>query len=228
MIGTIVNTCAILVGTVIGAALNRGIPERYKNVLYDGLGVVSIAIGLNAAISRFQQSVWPVLFVVAISLGGVVGVALDIEGRFRRMVARRGKGGNLANGLSTAILLYCIGPLSMLGPAVSAIDGDNSLLLTNATLDFVSSIVFASTYGPWMALAAPVLFCWQGTFYLAAVLSSAALSEALMAELLIVGGMLITMSGLSLLRLKDCHTLNFLPALLVPPLWFLVVWLLNL
>ena len=111
MTGTIINTCAILVGTIIGTAFNRGIPERYKEVLYDGLGVVSIAIGMNAAISRFPQSVWPVLFVVAISLGGVAGVALDIEGRFRRLVARRGKGGNLANGLSTAILLYCIGLL---------------------------------------------------------------------------------------------------------------------
>ena len=100
--------------------------------------------------------------------------------------------------------------------------GDNTFLYTNATLDLVTSTVFASTYGIWMILAAPVLFCWQGMFYLVAKLSSTAISETLMAELLIVGGLMIVASGLSLLKLKDCKTLNMLPALLVPVLWFLV------
>ena len=130
--------------------------------------------------------------------------------------------GSLADGLSTAILLYCIGPLSMLGPVISALQGDNTFLFTNATLDFVSATIFASTYGLGMILAAPVLFCWQGMFYLVAKISSQAVSDALMAELLIVGGPLITASGLSLLKLKDCKTLNLLPALLVPVLWFLL------
>ena len=114
------------------------------------------------------------------------------------------------------------GPLSMLGPVISALKGDNTFLFTNATLDFVSSAVFASTYGIGMALAAPVLFCWQGMFYLVAQLSSQAVSDALMSELLIVGGLMITGSGLGLLGLKDCKTLNLLPALIVPVLWFLV------
>ena len=104
----------------------------------------------------------------------------------------------------------------MLGPVISALKGDNTFLYTNATLDLVTSAVFASTYGIWMILAAPVLFCWQGMFYLVAKVSSTAISEALMAELLIVA------SGLSLFKLKDCNTLNMLPSLLVPILWFLV------
>ena len=115
-----------------------------------------------------------------------------------------------------------VGPLSMLGPVISALKGDNTFLFTNATLDFVSSAVFASTYGFGMVLAAPVLFCWQGMFYLVARLSSQAVSDALMAELLIVGGLMITGSGLSLLNLKDCKTLNLLPALAVPVIWFVL------
>jgi uncharacterized membrane protein YqgA involved in biofilm formation len=110
----------------------------------------------------------------------------------------------------------------MLGPIISALKGDNTFLFTNSTLDLVSSTVFASTYGFGMILAAPVLFCWQGMFYLIAMISSQAISEALMAELLIIGGLLITGSGLSLLHLKDCKTLNLLPALLVPIIWFLI------
>jgi uncharacterized membrane protein YqgA involved in biofilm formation len=212
-------------GTLVGALLHRGIKEKYKNVLYNGLGLVSLAIGLNATVQNLPKSQYPVLFIVAIALGGIFGTWLDIDGWFRRMVAPpqpspKGEGA-LADGLSTAILLYCIGPLSMLGPVISALQGDNTFLFTNATLDFVSSTIFASTYGLGMVLAAPVLFCWQGMFYLVAKISSEAVSDALMSELLIVGGLLITASGLSLLKLKDCKTLNLLPALLVPVLWFL-------
>ena len=232
MIGTIVNTCTILAGAAVGALLHRGIKEKYKTVLYDGLGLASIAIGLNATISHLPKSQYPVLFILSIAIGGVVGTRLDINGRFHRLVERRQKKaqpaegettrrGNLADGLATAILLYCIGPLSMLGPVISALQGDNTFLFTNATLDLVSSMVFASTYGIGMALAAPVLFLWQGAFYLVATLSSSAVSDALMSELLIVGGLMITGSGLSLLGLKDCKTLNLLPALLVPILFFI-------
>ena len=89
----------------------------------------------------------------------------------------------------------------------------------------MSSTVFASTYGLGMVLAAPVLFLWQGMFYLVAQVSSTAISDALMAELLIVGGLMITGSGLGLLNLKDCKTLNLLPALLVPVIWFLFTYL---
>lgn len=223
MIGTIVNTCTIVAGTLLGAWMHRGIKEKYKTVLYDALGLASLAIGLNATISNFGKSQYPVLFIVALAVGGVVGTWLDIDGRFKRMVNRRSKGGGearLGDGLSTAILLYCIGPLSMLGPVISALKGDHTFLFTNATLDFVSSTIFASTYGLGMVLAAPVLFLWQGLFYVTAQLSSSAISESLMAELLIVGGLMITGSGLALLNLKDCKTLNLLPALLVPVVWF--------
>ena len=254
MLGTIVNTCTIIVGSVVGALLNHGIKEKYKNVLYTGLGLACLAIGLNATVTNLPKSQYPVLFIVAISIGGVIGTALDIDGRFKRRVDKLTRSSlsetkkqvdklcdsvannsstrqlvdsstnkALASGLSTAVLVYCIGPLSMLGPVISALKGDNTFLYTNATLDLVSSVVFASTYGIGMILAAPVLFLWQGLFYLVASLSSQAVSEALMAELLIVGGMMITASGLSLLNLKDCKTLNYLPALLVPVVWFLVV-----
>jgi hypothetical protein len=229
MIGTIVNTCTIVAGTLLGTLLHRGIKEKYKEVLYTGLGLASLAIGLNATITHLPQSQYPVLFIVSLAVGGVVGTWLDIDGRFKRLVNRTEKGtsqnnknSRLGDGLSTAILLYCIGPLSMLGPVISALKGDHTFLFTNATLDFVSSAVFASTYGIGMVLAAPVLFLWQGMFWLVAHVSATAVSDDLMSELLIVGGLMITGSGLGLLRLKDCRTLNLLPALLVPVLWFLL------
>lgn len=224
MLGTVVNTCTIIVGSIIGAVMNRGIKERYKEALYTGLGLACLGMGLNAVISNFGKSEYPVLFIVSIALGGVIGTALDLDGRFAKLISRRtiDSSSRLSDGLSTAILLYCIGPLAMLGPVISALKGDNTFLYTNATLDLVTSIVFASTYGKWMILAAPVLFCWQGLFYAIAKISSTAISEALMAELLIVGGLMIVASGLSLLKLKDCKTLNLLPSLLIPVLWFVI------
>ena len=231
MIGTIVNTCTIVAGTLIGVALHKGIKDKYKNVLYDALGLACFAIGLNAVVTNLPKSQYPVLFIAAMALGSIVGVALDIDGRFHRLVDRKSKGNSgprLADGLATATLVYCIGPLSMLGPVISALEGDHTFLFTNATLDLVTATIFGSTYGAGMLLAAPVLFLWQGLFYGVALLSSSAVSEALMAELLIVGGLMITGSGLSLLRIKDCHVLNMLPALLVPPLWFLIKWLIGL
>ena len=230
MIGTIVNTCTIVAGTLIGVALHKGIKEKYKNVLYDALGLACFAIGLNAVVTNLPKSQYPVLFIAAMAIGSVVGVALDIDGRFHRLVERRSKGGGetrLADGLATATLVYCIGPLSMLGPVISALQGDHTFLFTNATLDFVTATIFGSTYGVGMLLAAPVLVLWQGMFYAVAMLASTAVSEALMAELLIVGGLLITGSGLSLLRIKDCHVLNMLPALAVPPIWYLLMWLVG-
>ncbi len=224
MLGTIVNTCTIIVGSIIGAVMNRGIKVRYKEALYTGLGLACLGIGLNAVISNFGKSEYPVLFIVSIALGGVIGTALDLDGRFAKLISRRtvDSSSRLSDGLSTAILLYCIGPLAMLGPVISALKGDNTFLYTNATLDLVTSVLFASTYGKWMILAAPVLFCWQGLFYAIAKISSTAISEALMAELLIVGGLMIVASGLSLLKLKDCKTLNQLPSLLIPVLWFVI------
>lgn len=227
------NTCTIIIGSIVGTVLHRGIKEKYKRVLYDGLGLASLAIGLNATITHLPKSQYPMLFIISMALGGIIGTRLDINGRFHRLVDRKkssteaensssGNKSSLADGLSTAILLYCIGPLSMLGPVISALKGDNTFLFTNATLDLVSSIVFASTYGIGMILAAPVLFLWQGMFWLVAHLSSQAVSDALMSELLIVGGLMITGSGLALLNLKDCKTLNFLPALAVPVIWFVI------
>ncbi len=230
MLGTIVNTCTIIVGSIAGAVMNRGIKEKYKETLYTALGLACLGIGLNAVISNFGKSEYPVLFIVSIALGSVIGTALNLDGRFANLINKRSKNinsTNLADGLSTAILLYCIGPLAMLGPVISALKGDNTFLYTNATLDLVTSTIFASTYGIWVILAAPVLFCWQGIFYLVAKVSSTAISEALMAELLIVGGLMIVASGLSLLKLKDCKTLNMLPSLLIPVVWFLIISLIQ-
>ena len=228
MLGTIVNTACIIAGTVIGTLFKKGLGEKYRTVLFHAMGLASLALGANSFVQNMPKSEFPVLFILSLALGGVVGTALDLDGRVKRLLARRG-GESFANGLISACLLYCIGTFSIVGPVLSALQGDNTFLYTNSTLDFVTSMVFATTYGIGMILAAPILFCWQGMFYLIAKLASASplLQGTLVNELAIVGGVLVISSGLSILNIKDCKTLNYLPALLVPVLWFLVKGLLG-
>lgn len=222
MIGTIVNTGTILAGSLLGSLLRKNIKEKYQNALYTAMGLAATGLGINAVVSNMPDSKYPVLFIVSLALGSLLGTLLNIDGRFQGLVGKFSRS-NLGQGLSTGILLYCIGTLSILGPVMSAVNGDHTYLFTNAALDFVTSTVLASTYGIGMALAAPVLFCWQGAIYLVArYLSGSFFSEDMVAELCIVGGFLIAASGLGILKIKDCKTLNMLPALAVPILFFVV------
>ena len=223
MIGTIVNTACILAGTLIGSVLKRGLGEKYQSALYTAMGLASLALGVSTFTQNLPKSEFPVLFILSLALGGVAGTALDLDGRTQRLIARHG-GEQLAGGLISACLLFCVGTFSIVGPILSATTGDNTFLYTNSTLDFVTSMVFAATYGIGMAFSAIILFCWQGMFYLLGKLaaSSALLQGTMINELAIVGGVLIVASGLSLLKVKDCKTLNYIPALLVPPVWVIV------
>lgn len=214
MLGTIVNTATILTGSVVGSVFKRGLQEKHQTVLFTAMGLAAFGLGINAVVQNMPKSNYPVLFIVSLALGGLLGTIWDLDGRFQRLT-QRFSGGRLSEGLSTGILLYCIGTLSILGPIQSALYGDNTYLFTNATLDLVTSMVLASTYGIGMALAAGVLFCWQGGIYLLATLLGPFMTTDMMTELSIVGGFLIACSGLSILNIKDCKTMNLLPALAV-------------
>lgn len=222
MLGTIANTGTILTGSILGSVLKKGIRPGYQGALFNAMGLAATGLGINSVVSNMPKSQYPVLFIVSLAVGSLVGTMLDIDGGFKKLTKRLGKS-ELGKGLSTGILLYCIGSLSILGPIQSALYGDDTFLFTNATLDLVTSTVLASTYGIGMALAAPVLFCWQGAIFLGATFLQGFLSDALMCEISIIGGFLIATSGLSILEIKDLKTLNMLPSLLVPVLFFLFV-----
>lgn len=215
MLGTIVNTSTILAGSVIGSVFKKGLKEKHQNALFTAMGLAAAGLGINTVVQNMPKSNYPVLFIVSLALGGLLGSAWDLEHRFQTL-ADRFSTGQLSKGLSTGILLFCIGTLSILGPIQSALYGDNTYLLTNATLDFVTSMVLASTYGIGIALTAVVLFCWQGSIYLLATALGPFMTPDMMTELSIVGGFLIACSGLSILDIKDCKTMNMLPSLVIP------------
>ncbi|WP_059040780.1 DUF554 domain-containing protein [Paenibacillus rubinfantis] len=221
MIGTLVNTAAILAGSVLGSIFKKGLKEKYQTALFTAIGLAATLLGINAAVTHMKDSSFPVLFIISLAAGSLIGTALDIDGGFQKLVGRFSTS-NLGQGLSTGILLFCIGTLSILGPIESAIHGNHTYLYMNATLDLVTSMVLASTYGIGIALTAVVLFLWQGAIYMSADYLAPFLTAPLLTEISIVGGVLIASSGLSILKIIDAKTLNMLPALLVPVIWFLL------
>lgn len=242
MIGTIANTLAIIVGSAVGSVAKRGLGERYQDVLFLSMGLAAVGIGINAIVTGMADSIYPVLFIASLAIGGVIGTGLDIAGRFDRFVSKRSKSkgngegedeskvkseNNLSQGLSTAIMLFCFGALSILGPINSALNGDETYLFTNAMLDLVTSMVLASSFGFGIAFAAAVLFCWQGSIFLLANQLAPLLTTELMSEITIVGGFLVLASGLGILKVKEIPVMNLLPSIFVPPLWFAIVALVQ-
>ena len=221
MLGTIINTATIVTGSIIGSLLKRGVKEEYGSALFNALGLACLALGFNACITRMGGSEYPVLFIISLAVGSLVGTMLKLDVRLNNVVGNK-MGTPWIEGLVTGTLLYCIGTLSIVGPMMSALYGDNTFLITNATLDFVTSIVLAASYGIGVIWAAPILFLWQGGIYLMTLWFGDVLSDSLIREISIVGGMLIVCTGLSILKIKDCRTVNMLPALLVPAIYFLI------
>lgn len=217
MYGTIFNASMIVVGSVIGNLFKSKLAPKFQTVLMEALGLAAVMIGIHTVIEPLDKSTLPVLFIISLAIGGILGTMWNIQGHFDRIV-QRFTNSELSAGLATAVLLFCFGSLSILGPINAALDHDYSFLLTNGVLDLITSIVLGAAYGLGIAWGAVVLLGWQGSLYVLALVFRSALSPALLNELMIVGGVLIFASGLSVLEIKKINTLNFLPALLVPPL----------
>ena len=157
MLGTIVNVGCIAVGSIIGSVFKKGINEKHQEALFNAMGLAALGLGINSVVQNMPNSTYPVLFIVSLALGSLIGSVIDLNGRFQSLADKLSVG-QLSKGLSTGILLFCIGTLSILGPINSALYGDHTYLFTNATLDLVTSMVLASTYGIGMILTAAVLF----------------------------------------------------------------------
>ena len=226
MIGTIVNTIAIAVGSTIGGITKKGLKENYQTALFNAIGLCAFCLGISMFCNNLPNSKYPVLFIIAMAFGTLIGAYLDLDNKLNKLTSSVG-GEVFAKGLSTAVLLFCIGSLSILGPVQSALYGDNTLLYTNATLDFVTSIILSCAYGLGIMWSEFVMFLWQGSIYLLSLYLGQYMSNAFFAELSIVGGLLILSSGLSILKIKDLKTMNMLPALFIIPIIWLILHFLH-
>ena len=219
MFAIIINAVAVVLGSAIGALFRKSISEKYINVMNTAMGLCALVLGINVAIGSMQKTQYPVLFIFCLSIGGLVGTVLKLDQRMD-VATRKISTTNLAEGITTASLLCCVGTLAMMGPVMSALYGDNTYLMTAATLNLVTMIVLASSYGFGTALTAIVVFIWMTSIYGIAMLSRNFISDELISEVSLVGGILIAASGLGVLHIKDCKTINLLPALFMPMIFF--------
>ena len=219
MYAIVINAVAIVLGSAIGALFRRSISPKYINALNTAMGLCALVLGSKVAMENMQKSTLPVLFIFCLSAGGLLGTVLKLDDRMER-ATKRFSTSNLSQGITTGVLLCCVGTLAMMGPVMSALYGDNTYLMTAATLNLVTMLVLASSYGFGTAVVAVAVFVWMSAVYGIALLSKTFISEELICEVSLVGGILIAASGLGVLHIKDCKTINLLPALLMPMVYF--------
>lgn len=224
MIGTLVNVAAIVLGTVLGVLLRRGISEKVQKVVMQSLGLCVLLIGVMSVI----KTDLPLLLVISVSLGGAAGAAIGIERRLdtwgehtQRRFQKEG-GTAFAEGLVTATITFCVGAMAILGSIESGLHQNHELLFIKSALDGFLAMILATTFGFGIALSAVPVFLYQGAIALGAGWLAPLLSDAMMAEVSAVGGVLICGIGITLLDIKKIHVGDMLPAVLVPPLYFLL------
>jgi uncharacterized membrane protein YqgA involved in biofilm formation len=228
MTGTFINAGAVLAGTGIGLGAGTRLTERLQQRVLAGLGMVTLVIGVQLALAWGQHDTTPQtpLYVLgAILLGGLVGEALDLEGRIEAVgdalqarLADEAGHSTLSEGFVTASLLFCVGSLAVVGSIQDGLTGEWQTLATKAVLDGFAAIALAASLGWGVALSAGSILLYQGAITLGAGALDGVLQGEALAALTSAGGITIIGISMKLLAIKDVRVANFLPALVFAPL----------
>ncbi len=219
MTGTFINVGAIAAGTAIGSLAGSRLPSRMRRIVLYGIGMVVLLMGFQMAVRT--QNILAVL--AAILIGGLIGELLRIEerleqlGQFFQARFSKGTGQSIAEGFVTASLVFCVGPMAILGSISDGLSGDYSLLSIKAVMDGFASIAFGASLGWGVGLSAISILVYQGAITLFAGHLPGALSQEMITEMTATGGLIIIGIGIKLLDLKDLPLANFVPAIGVAP-----------
>ena len=220
-IGTIVNVVTVLAGTAMGVLLGARLPERVRRAVLQVIGLMTLVIGTREALGT-RNVVFPL---VALVLGAILGEALRIEDRLERLGQAirtrvgRNEDSRFVEGFVAASLLFCVGPLTILGSIRDGLGGPDhaQLLLVKSALDGTVSIAFSSVLGWGVAFSALTITVVQGTLTLAAGLADRILTDRMVVEMSAAGGIMVIGIGLRLLDIKQVPVASFLPALVLAP-----------
>jgi len=232
MLGVIVNTIAVIVGSLAGLIASKGIPERFSGAIMKALGLCTMYIGISGALQADN------LIVLALSLvlGVAAGTALKLDDRLNslgkmlgRRFAKSGENGDspsFAQGFVSGSLLYCVGAMAIVGSINSGLLGDHSIIYAKSTLDMVASVMLTVSLGIGVMFSAVSVFVYQGLLVLLAQLLRPVLDDpALLAELTGVGSLIIVALGLNLIGVTKIKVADFLPAIILAPIIFKIAGL---
>jgi uncharacterized protein len=231
--GTLLNALAVVVGTTIGLLFGSRMPERMQRTVTDGLGIFTIAIGLALALRLLFDSNAPagtdLVVLAALLVGAVIGELLRLSERldalgdwFQRRLARGDKPSRVSEAFVTASLVFCVGPLTILGSIENGLTGDIQLLAVKSMLDGFASIAFAAALGAGVYLSVLTVLVVQGGLATLAWLLGSGLDPVAIDAASAAGGLILIGMGLRLLEIKRVRVASFLPALLLAPIF---VWL---
>jgi len=251
-LGTVINVATVIVGALLGIAVGHRMPDRTRSLVTDCLGLVTLLIAGLSCVSVTDGSLReavgtgvPVLIVLgSLLIGGITGSLLRIEDRLEglagavqsRVARRRGcTGGDTAaddagrarerfiEGWLTASLLFCVGPLTILGSLSDGLGRGIDQLTLKAVLDGFAAMAFASSFGIGVLMSAVSVAVIQGLLTVVGVLLGSVLPDAHIAALTATGGLMLVGISLRLLRIRDVPVANMLPALVVAPVLTQVV-----
>jgi len=216
MVGTLVNVGAILVGGSIGLFFRSSIPKKYITIVFHGIGLFTLFVGVAMALKTENY----LILIVSIVLGAVLGTLLKIEqgvNKVSDLVAKKSKSDNnkFSEGLVSAFLLYCMGSMTILGSFEEGLGNAPNLLLAKSLMDGVSSVALAAGLGYGVLFSVVPLFIYQGGLTLFAQLLSKHLTDPIINELTAVGGLLLIGMGLNILEITKIKILDMLPSLII-------------
>jgi uncharacterized membrane protein YqgA involved in biofilm formation len=225
MTGTLINIATVLLGGTVGLLVGARLPERIRQTVVAGLGLFTAAFGLK----MFLQTQNEIIVLGSLLLGGLLGEWWRIEDRLsnlgvileKRFTSGEGEahsGSRFVRGFLTASLVFCVGPMTILGAIQDGLTGDYQLLAVKSVLDGFAALAFASTLGVGVLFSVLVILVYQGSLSLLAAQAEVLLTESMMLEMTAVGGViLIGIAVSSLLEIKRIRVGNFLPALVIAP-----------
>jgi uncharacterized membrane protein YqgA involved in biofilm formation len=218
-IGTAINVLAVLVGGGIGTLAGARLPEGMRSTAMQAIGIVTLLVG----VSNFLEYDNVLVPLVSVILGLVVGEILNIDARLKTLgdllESRFSKGESpVSRAFLTTSLLFCVGPLTVIGALQDGLNGDYSLLALKSALDFIAALAFASVLGWGVLLSAATVLIVQGSLTLGAAFLDPLVTGAMISGATATGGILIFGLGLGLLGLKEVRVANMLPALIFAPL----------
>ena len=220
-LGTLINTVTVLGGGVLGLVIGNRIPDRIRTIIVQVIGLTTLAIGLRDVIDT-ENIVFPLVGMV---FGGILGELLRIEDRLanvgellRRRFAKQSSESSFVNGFVTATLLFCVGPLTILGAIEDASGKTPQLYIIKGTLDGFMTIIFTAVYGVGAMFSAISVFVVQGSLTIFGTSLDSLLSDRMRLELFSAGGLAVIAIGINLLEIKKIRLGSLLPGLVVTPL----------
>jgi uncharacterized membrane protein YqgA involved in biofilm formation len=225
MLGVIINSVAVAIGSLIGLIFKSKISEKISKPVMVGLGVCVLYIGISGSLEGENV----LIAISSIVLGVIVGTILKIDDSINKVASKIEKKfkkedniESISEGLVTATLLFCIGAMTITGSIQSGLTGDNSILITKSILDFVSSIMLAASLGKGVILSSISLFISQGLLVLLSSIIAPYINDTVINDITCVGSLIIILIGTNLMGITKIKVADFLPAILFSPVIYYI------